>query len=786
MSRRSFLDQVRYLGHILTVLVGGLLFPKQRGAEWSRLTADRYPFVALGIGAMMLVIVIRIFSFIVSSEGRMYAAKSETIHSPRFGVVPPLRGSIYARDNRPMAVSMPVYRLFFDFKAEPLRRLREPFESTGNPHKDSIERAEIVALRRELHTSLEEMATVLSKRYNLSDRKLTRASLLARWRRGFERGDRHCAVYPADISYMDYEEMKRLSPLAHKRDKQGRFAGRSLLTKIITREQETRRNYPFGSLARRTIGSIYDRTDSGLSKGKSGLEYRFDSLLRGDVGRSRTQYATGRNETFILTPPVDGASVYTTLDMNIQSIVEASLREQLTALGAESGTVVMMEVKTGKVVAISNLENSKWGYIESQNFAVSSLTEPGSTFKVASMMVALDDGVIHPNDTIDVGNGLWKYGGRVVRDHNAHRGGYGRLSAAQTIIKSSNVGVAKIITRAYESKPDEYVQKIRDLGFGTDLHLDIPGSVKPSIRKRSDNPNKWYRTTLGWMSYGYETQIPPIYTLAFFNAIANGGRYMRPYFVTRIMRGEDTLQTFAPQVVKEQICKPQTLQEIQEMLRRVVTEGTGKKALSPYVSISGKSGTAQESSGKRGYVDESGHIRHIVSFCAYFPSEAPRYSCIAVIRRPSTQFSAGGGVMAAPIIREIAESMLALELPIPLDSVRRSASPEAYTRTIAGGRSSTLQALLTELGIPLPRLPKTTGVYISLDSALRVHSYQQRAGHIPAVVGMSAMDAVYLLRKMGYVPRLEGAGNVIGQSIPAWTAAPAGTPITLELGYPHR
>ena len=382
-----------------------------------------------------------------------------------------------------------------------------------------------------------------------------------------------------------------------------------------------------------------------------------------------------------------------------------------------------------------------------------------------------------------MGNGLWKYGGKIVRDHNAHHGGYGRISAAQTIVKSSNVGVAKIITRAYESHPDDYVQKIRNLGFGADLKLEIDGYEKARVRKRADNPDRWYNTTLGWMSYGYETQIPPIYTLAFFNAIANGGRYMRPYFVSEIRSRNEVVKTFEPTVVRERICKPTTLTAIQEMLRRVVTEGTGKKARSPFVAISGKSGTAQLSSGRGGYRDSTGHIRHQVSFCAYFPSEAPKYSCIAVIRRPSSQFSAGGGVMAAPIIRKIAESLLALEAPIPLDSLHRSSSPRAYTKEIAAGRASTLLSVMAQQGLPTPRMSKASGSFIAVDTILHARSVPTTNGRVPAVVGMSAMDAVYLLRKMGYSPRLRGAGNVLGQSISAGTPAAVGTEVVLELGF---
>ena len=284
------------------------------------------------------------------------------------------------------------------------------------------------------------------------------------------------------------------------------------------------------------------------------------------------------------------------------------------------------------------------------------------------------------------------------------------------------------------------------------------------------------------MSYGYETQIPPIYTLAFFNAIANGGRYMRPYFVSEIRRRDSLTQHIEPKVLKEQICKPETLQAIQEMLRRVVTEGTGKKARSAYVAISGKSGTAQLS-GKHGYRDSLGQVRHQVSFCAYFPSEAPRYSCIAVIRSPSARYSAGGGVMAAPIIRRIAESLVALEKPRSLDSLPRSASPLAYTRHIAAGRTEPLLQLLEQMGLPTPQLGAKAPAYIRIDSAAHISALPLSTHDIPDLRGMSAMDAVYLLRSRGYRVQLVGAGNVVSQSIPAGTAAARGSEIVLQLGY---
>lgn len=749
-----------------------------------RLVWDFYPIVMAGFTLLFVGIIIYVIRFSYSSEGARYRAAAERVQREKRVQDLPLRGSILASDERPVAVTTPVYRLGLDFLSEPLKVLYAPLP-TGKTHQDSLERAKYYATRQELDYGLDRLAVLIDSIYDLKAHGLSRQQLKARWRKGLEQRKRGLPVINLDVSYQQYQILMASSPFAPKIIKNKRVP--SLLSKMIISTERTKRIYPFGSLAYRTIGQLQPSGENNISKGKSGLELRYDYLLRGRIGSARRVYYGNSYRRIVDEPALDGADIVTNLDMDIQSIVEHSLREQLQQLEAESGTVVLMEVKTGKIVAISNLEQVKRSpgtYSESVNMAMTNKAEPGSTFKVASMMVALDDGIVRPNDTIDVGNGLWPHEGRVVRDHNADKGGYGRISVAQTIIKSSNVGVAKIIVKGYKDKPDEYVEKIRRLGFGFNFQkeVDLQGVERASVRKRSDNPNRWYNTTLAWMSYGYETQIPPIYTLAFFNAIANGGRYMRPYFVSEIRRRDSLTQHIEPKVLKERICKPETLQAIQEMLRRVVTEGTGKKARSAYVAISGKSGTAQLS-GKHGYRDSLGQVRHQVSFCAYFPSEAPRYSCIAVIRAPSPRYSAGGGVMAAPIIRRIAESLVALEKPRPLDSLPRSASPLAYTRHIAAGRTEPLLQLLQQMGLPAPQLGAKAPAYIRIDSAARISALPLEAQGIPDLRGMSAMDAVYLLRSRGYRVQLVGAGNVTGQSIPAGTAAARGSEVVLQLGY---
>ena len=772
------------LSPLLTRLLAPFCRYEVETLKGRRLVWDFYPLVMAGFTLLFVAIIIYVIRFSYSSEGARYRAAAERVQREKRVQDLPLRGSILASDERPVAVTTPVYRLGLDFLSEPLKVLYVPLP-TGKTHQDSLERAKYYATQQELNYGLDRLAVLIDSIYDLKAHGLSRQQLKARWRKGLEQRKRGLPVINLDVSYQQYQILMASSPFAPKIIKNKRVP--SLLSKMIISTERTKRIYPFGSLAYRTIGQLQPSGENNISKGKSGLELRYDYLLRGRIGSARRVYYGNSYRRIVDEPALDGADIVTNLDMDIQSIVEHSLREQLQQLEAESGTVVLMEVKTGKIIAISNLEQVKRSpgtYSESINMAMTNKAEPGSTFKVASMMVALDDGIVRPNDTIDVGNGLWPHEGRVVRDHNAGKGGYGRISVAQTIIKSSNVGVAKIIVKGYKDKPDEYVEKIRRLGFGFNFQkeVDLQGVERASVRKRSDNPNRWYNTTLAWMSYGYETQIPPIYTLAFFNAIANGGRYMRPYFVSEIRRRDSLTQHIEPKVLKEQICKPETLQAIQEMLRRVVTEGTGKKARSAYVAISGKSGTAQLS-GKHGYRDSLGQVRHQVSFCAYFPSEAPRYSCIAVIRAPSARYSAGGGVMAAPIIRRIAESLVALEKPRPLDSLPRSASPLAYTRHIAAGRTESLLQLLEQMGLPTPQLGAKAPAYIRIDSAARISALPLTAHDIPDRRGMSAMDAVYLLRSRGYRVQLVGAGNVVSQSIPAGTAAARGSEIVLQLGY---
>ena len=443
--------------------------------------------------------------------------------------------------------------------------------------------------------------------------------------------------------------------------------------------------------------------------------------------------------------PVPGLDIRTTIDINIQDITEKSLLDMLKSVDAASGTAVVMEVATGEVKAITNMGRLSEGvYGEDTNHAVGDATEPGSTFKVASIMVALEDGVCQPTDTVDVGNGVYMYKRNRMTDHNNNKGGYGRIAVEQAIWYSSNIGVAKTILKGYEDNPMKYWEGLRRIGLMEDLRLDIPDAVRARIRRPDDENNPWSKTTLPWMSFGYETMIPPIYTLAFYNAIANDGRMVRPFFVKELMRDGKTVELFQPEVIRESICSERTLAIVRDMLLGVVEKGTGKDAHSDVVRIAGKTGTAQIASG--GVYRRAGHQ---VAFCGYFPADAPKYSCIVLIRQPRIGYPSGGR-MAGGVLKAIAEKIYATRTAVDVRSIERDSTAVMEPRVKGGDMRDVEDASL-------------------------------RAGLVPRVVGMGAKDAVYLMERAGLRVSLSGAGRVVRQSILPGQRARAGQSVVLTL-----
>jgi cell division protein FtsI (penicillin-binding protein 3) len=650
-------------------------------------------------------------------------------------LVPPNRGNILSKDGQLMASTVPYYGLYMDFQAVN----QDTFFHYLNP---------------------------LCKSLSLKMGDKSAAGYRQHLLKGYKKQSREYLISKKKVSHTELREI-RLFPLF----KKGRYQSGLYEKKYLQRQK------PFGSLASRTIGDIYGDFNKG---GKNGLELRYDSLLRGQPGVCIRQKVAGKYMGVNQREPVDGIDLVTTLDIHIQDIAETALGRELRRINATSGTVVLMEVATGEVRAISNLGLMPSGdYYETQNYAVSDQSEPGSTFKTFSMIVAMEDGYVEPGDSVNAGNGIRMMYGRNMTDHNKNRGGYHMITAAKSIWYSSNIGVSSLIDKYYKSQPCKFVDGLYRLGLNKSLNLEIPGSGRPRIPYPADTKRYWARTDLPWMSIGYVTQIPPIYTLAFYNAIANNGTLVRPYFVKAYSRNGQTLEEFSPQVLNTKICSDTTLVKIRLMLDSVVGNGTGAGARSKVVAIAGKTGTAQLSKGSSGYLQ--GGTTHQVSFCGYFPADKPKYSCIVVIREPKGELPSGGK-QAGGVFREIAERMYAQNLRLKPENPDSSFTP-SYPIPKAG-RILTLEKILTDLNIPFNKNVTGKSLWAQTNSDSKGVSIMSRdlvKKLVPNVFGMGARDAVYLLGSLGLNVSISGRGKVVSQSIPAGAYYNQGQRIGLAL-----
>jgi cell division protein FtsI (penicillin-binding protein 3) len=516
------------------------------------------------------------------------------------------------------------------------------------------------------------------------------------------------------------------------------------------------RRKPFGTLAQRTIGEMYGAKDSA----KNGLELSLDTLLRGKNGLMHRRKILSKYLDIPVLSPEDGVDVVTTIDVGMQDLAERALVDELKEINGEMGVAILMEVKTGDVKAIVNMTRGLDGnYYEMVNNAISYRCEPGSVFKVASFLVALDDGVIDTTMTIPTGCGVMEMHGRPMKDHNWRRGGYGTINVARALEVSSNIGVSYLIDKYYGHNPKKYVEGLYRIGIHEDLKLPLVGYHTPMIRmpdtKTTDRSKYWSKTTLPWMSIGYETQIAPINTVAFYNAIANNGKMMQPRFVKQLMKNGEVIREFEPVVLKERIAKPQTIKTMQTILEHVVSQGLGKKAGSKSFKVAGKTGTAQVADQFGSY--HSGVTRYWLSFAGFFPADNPRYTCIVCLKKSGLPASGGG--MSGVVFHHIAEGVMAQSLKRSVDDARDSRS--SFTPAVKKGDSQAANYVLASL--------KTKA------SAPSSVNYREGSKHtVPDVTGMGAKDAVYLLESRRVKARIKGRGKVKSQSIHAGTAVKQG------------
>ena len=707
------------------------------------------------ITALLGIVAIAIFTSAIRIgvvEKKEWLKLSDGLKRPS-RLINPARGTILSNDDRIMATNFPQYYLYMDFKSSAIRL-------------DSL-------------TDSKRMNSVDSLSYYLS-RKLknrTQAGYKAHILNGVKSKKTDYPLYVEQgISLKDLKEIKTY-PF---------FRLGTYRNGLYEKERMFRRK-PFGNLASRTVGDIYTEIDekTGLTRGKNGLELQYDSLLCGQAGLGSEQRVGGRWATVVEVDPVDGMDIRSTIDINIQDLVEKSLTDKLKELNADNGIAVVMEVKTGEIKAITNMERIRSGqYGETMNHAVADVIEPGSTFKVAAMMVALDDGVVNPKTPVDVGKGVFVYGKRTMNDHNSNRGGYGLINTEKAIWYSSNIAMAKIVLKGYENNPKKFVDGLKRIGMETDLKLEIPGAGKPKLRWPGDR--LWSRYSLPWMSFGYEVQIPPIQTLAFFNAIANDGKMVRPMFVKDILKNGKPVKHFDTEVVIPQICSPQTLKIIQDMLYNVVNytdptpanrNGTGRPARSDVITVAGKTGTAQIASG--GAYGTGGHR---VTFCGYFPYENPQYTCIVVITRPRNGI-VSGGAMCGTVVKDIAEKIYSnctvLDMKTATGDPQKTISP-----SMKNGDYTALKNVAKGLQIKTDDVKNIKSGYVasvSDNNGVRLRELPVVDNLVPNVVGMGAKDAVFALENCGLYVSISGYGSVISQSVTNGSKVVPGQTVTLTL-----
>lgn len=662
--------------------------------------------------------------------------------------VKPTRGNILSCDGQLMASSLPEFKVYMDFNA---------LKEAGND------------------TAFVDSIAYISKGLNNIFPEKSASDFKKHLMEGFHKMSKHWPIWDERIDYNTFKEIQSL-PIFHLSKFKSGFHW----------DEFNARRRPFGSLAQRTVGDMFGAKDTA----RCGLELSYDSILRGTDGIIHRRKVRNKFLNITDTPPIDGADIVTTIDVSMQDLAERALIDELKEVNGNIGVAIVMEVATGDVKAIVNMDKCEDGeYREVKNHAVSDLLEPGSVFKTASIMTILDDGLVDTTYTVETGGGVWNMYGRDMKDHNWRRGGYGTLTLPWTLKYSSNVGVSRIIDLHYHKNPEKFIEGIYRLGLATDFHIPIAGYSPAKIRMPHKNSHgqydNWNATALPWMSIGYETQVPPISTLTFYNAIANGGKMMKPRFVKQIIKNGEVVYNNPPQVIKEHIAKESTIKEITRILTEVVSEGLGKKAGSDKFLVAGKTGTAQMSKGALGY--KAGGTNYLLSFAGFFPADKPRYSCIVCIQK--TGLPASGGGMSGVVFHHIAEGIMAQDLKLNVQDARDKESiliPSAKT-----GNLLATDYVLNMLGFNV--INGWGGAYpfgnpiwgtINQDGNKLIFKEEKinRVNLVPDVKGMGARDAVYLLEKHGIKTIVVGRGRVIEQSIAPNDKVQKGMKCTLRLG----
>ena len=672
----------------------------------------------IGIVVLSLIVLGRAL-YIQNAEGEYWRSKSDSLHT-RIVNLDADRGTIYSEDGSMLSTSIPFFNVYIDFGAEGLQ------EKNGKRFRENID---------SLSYSL---AALFNDQPAQAYKKILQA--------GFRKKDRYFLL-KKEISFQQYKTLRDFPLVRLGRNKSGFIA-----------EVESKRLNPFGLLANRTIGLSRENAQN------VGLERTYDSLLRGETGKRLVRFISGGVGVPVEgyeVEPENGKDLITTLDVNIQDIAENALLKGLMENEAEYGTCLVMEVATGKIKAIANLGKRGEGeYWEDLNYAIRA-SEPGSTFKLVTMLAALEDKKINLGSHVNIEKGIWKVNGRTVYDSEERN--MTDVTVQQAFELSSNVGMAKLAMTYYAKNPMQYIDHLKRLRLNEFSGIDLVGENHPVIK--TPKSKTWSATSLPWMSFGYEVLVSPLQTLMLYNAVANNGKMMRPYLVEEVRKGGLAITTHQPEVVVENICSASTLKQLRTCLEGEMENGTGKALRSPYYKIAAKTGTALMANGNKGYGD---HI-YQSSFAGYFPADKPAYSCIVVIRNKPHALKYYGGAVAGPVFREISDKLFAMQAqqnPVATATIpNRDSSLFYYT-----GRSRDIRKVYSQLNIPVEDSAtgqKWTTVVAAADFTPVLKQKIMSSTVMPDVKGMGLRDALYLLEEMNLKVIVKGTGKVKEQSIVA-------------------
>jgi len=649
------------------------------------------------------------------------------------------RGNICADDGSILSTSVPYYEIRMDMLAP---RVQQMFA-------------------KESGAMIDELSTFF---------EFSKADFSIRLKTAFDKKNRWFLINPKQIDHNQFQKFKKLKTMSRK------YFGSALV--VVT---ENRRILPHGDLASRTIGVLNKGVFGGIHGfvGYTGVEGLEENYLAGLNGLALKRNLSGSWINTPLIEPKEGKDVISTINVNLQDYAQSSLGKQMEISQAEWGTAIVMEVKTGNIKAIANMGRKKDGtYGETYNFAFghAGCSEPGSTFKLMSLMVAMEEGYVDTADMFDTGRGMWEYRGQKMLDSDYDKGGHGLITMKRIFELSSNIGVAKIITKFYEGKEKDFIDRLYSFGLNKPLGLGFLGEAEPYIKYPTDA--SWWGPSLAWIAHGYEIKIAPIQTLTFYNAVANNGVMVKPKFIEEIRENGIPVRKFKTEIINPSICSKTTLMKAQDMLKGVCINGTGKSLTNPYYTIAGKTGTAVIANENKGYTT-GGAKKYQASFVGYFPADKPEYTCIVVIVGPKGKFY--GGSVAGPVFRGIADKVYASYLEPVADSI----PPYAEVPVVKPGLRDDVVLFTKELGFKTQSQNMTAEyVEVANDSmTVFVTGVKDIQGTVPDVVGMGASDAIYLLEKEGLVTQINGFGRVYRQSMVPGMHFSKGATISLELGF---